>query len=129
MMGLPAEQVSYLVRMQFDAQQEDYQSSYPGSEHSIVLFGHRPAGRIWVARGEDAINVLDVSLLPEFRHSGIGSALYLRLMEEAEAAGKPIKCSVFRFNDVSLQFHQRLGFKRIAESEIAMAMEWRPAAA
>jgi len=128
LLGLPAEQIQGLVEMQFNAQQQEYQNAYPGSEQSIVMLAERRAGRIWVARGQDEIHVVDISLLPEFRRAGIGTALYRQLMGEAQATAKPVRCSVFHVNEASLRFHQRLGFKVVAETALTLDLQWVPPA-
>ena len=72
LLGLAEEQLEKLVRMQFNAQQREYQNAYPGSEQSIVLCKGSAVGRLWVARNDCEIHVVDISLLPEFRRHGIG---------------------------------------------------------
>ena len=93
LLGLPQEQLEKLVRMQFNAQQREYQNAYPGSQQSIVLSKSASVGRLWVARNDCEIHVVDISLLPEFRRHGIGTALYRELMAEAKAAAKPVRFS------------------------------------
>ena len=122
-LGWPAAQLETFLRMQFNAQQREYQNAYPGSEQSIVLCKGSAVGRLWVARNDCEIHVVDISLLPEFQRHGIGTQLYRQLMAEAKAAAKPVRCSVSRFNDASLRFHQHLGFRVTAETEVILGME------
>ena len=113
------------VRMQFDAQARSYGEQYAGASFDVVLVANRPAGRLYVDRREDAIHVLDVALLPEFRGQGIGSGLLRHLMEEAGAAGKPLTLYVERFNR-ALRLYDRLGFAVAGEEGIYLRLEWRP---
>jgi len=124
LLDLPHEQLNQLLRMQFAAQQREYRSAYPGSEQSIVSFKDAAVGHLWVARKDSEIHVLDISLLPEFRRLGIGSVLYRQLLAEGKAKGQAVRCSVSRFNEASLQFHRRLGFRTIAETDVMLAMEF-----
>ena len=52
--------------------------------------------------------------------------LVRELQRESAAALKPIRLSVFRFNEGSIRFHQRLGFTLIGEDEIQLHFEWKP---
>jgi GNAT superfamily N-acetyltransferase len=128
MLPLAPEQLKQLLIMQWAAQQKDYRESFPESEHSIILIDGRPAGRIWVSRNDREIHVLDISVLPEFRRAGVGGFVYRQLIEEGEATARSVRCSVFRYNDVSFQFHQRMGFKVTSETDLFRSMEWFPTA-
>ena len=122
---LPPEQKRQLVEMQFHGQAADYTARFPASQHDIILYGGRPAGRIWVARTDHEIRVLDISLAPEARNTGIGSYLIQALQVEAAQSGKRLASVVMRFNEGSLRWHQRLGFTLEHEDPFCFHMEWR----
>src|SRR5688572_24558818 len=63
------------VRMQFDAQQLHYRTHNPTATHDIILLDGRAVGRLYVARREYEIRILDITLLPEHRGSGTGTFL------------------------------------------------------
>ena len=50
------EQRQAFVRMQFAAQQEHYQKTYPEADHDIILLAGRPLG-LYIARGEREIRI------------------------------------------------------------------------
>jgi ribosomal protein S18 acetylase RimI-like enzyme len=129
MLGLDTDQFRTIVRIQIAAQEQEYWRSYPGSTHMIVETSGTRAGRIWVNRGENEIRILDISILPEFRRTRIGTLLYESLIAEAEAARKKLRCSVSRFNWTSLQFHERLGFAVVSSGDMDLEMEWASASA
>jgi GNAT superfamily N-acetyltransferase len=120
------EQKRTFLEMQFMAQQTDYASRFPGSEHAIVLVGGEAVGRIWVARWEDEIRLLDIALLPEHRNAGSGTVLLKRLQAEARQAGQPLRHSVYKMNDGALRFYERLGFTVVEDFETYVLMEWLP---
>jgi RimJ/RimL family protein N-acetyltransferase len=124
LLPLPEEQKRHLLNMQFEAQQGAYRAQYPGSTYNLILHDGEPVGRLWLADLPNEIRLVDISLLPEASGSGIGSCLLRRLQAEAAAAAKPIRSSVFRFNAGSLRWHQRLGFRVVAEDEVQLSMEW-----
>jgi ribosomal protein S18 acetylase RimI-like enzyme len=126
LLTLPEPQKQQLIRMQYTAQMNGYSSEFPESGFEIVSNDERKAGRIWIARRADSFHLVDIAILPEARNSGIGTSLLRELQREAEAAQKPVRLSVFRFNQGSVRFHQRLGFTVTHEDEIQLYLEWNP---
>lgn len=114
------------IEMQFTAQHADYSTRFPDGEHSIVLVGDSPAGRMWVARWEEEMRLLDIALLPERRNAGTGRILLERLQAEAAQRGTPLRHSVYKMNDGALRFYERLGFTVIEDFETYVLMEWTP---
>lgn len=115
------------LRMQLAAQRKEYEQRHPEAEYAVVLVGGRPAGRIWIARPGDEVHLLDIALLPEFQNGGVGTVLLGRLMDEARAAGLPLRHYVFILNTEALRFYERLGFEVVGESGGAYKyMEWDP---
>src|SRR4051812_5231333 len=60
-------------RSQFDAQSAYYTVNYPHVSFQIIERDGWPIGRLYVARWEKEIRIVDITLLPEFRGSGIGT--------------------------------------------------------
>jgi ribosomal protein S18 acetylase RimI-like enzyme len=124
MLGLDDDQFRSIIRIQFAAQEQEYWRSFPESTHLVVEAGGIRAGRLWVDRSETEIRILDISILPEFRRTGIGRSLYESLIAEARTARKRLKCSVSIFNQPSLLFHKQLGFTIISCGELGLELEW-----
>jgi ribosomal protein S18 acetylase RimI-like enzyme len=118
------EQQDAFVRMQFAAQQEHYKKIQPDANHDIIMLNGRFVGRLYVARTEDRIEIMDITVLPQERNAGIGSSLIRALMEEA-ASSRPLRIYVENFNP-SLHLFERLGFKAIEEDGFMLLMEWVP---
>jgi ribosomal protein S18 acetylase RimI-like enzyme len=119
------EQRKAFLSMQFNAQHAHYREQYPHASYSVILGDDVPLGRLYVLRENDAIRILDITLLPEYRGNGVGSSLLGQLLEEAAQSKKPLQIYVETFNP-SLQLFQRLGFKPIAEEGINFLLEWQP---
>jgi ribosomal protein S18 acetylase RimI-like enzyme len=113
-------------RSQFDAQSAYYSENYPGASFQIIEREGWPVGRLYVARWEKEIRIVDITLLPEFRGSGIGSELLRDLQAEARKAGKTLTIHVERFNR-ALALYERLGFREIEDKGVYLLMEWTPA--
>jgi ribosomal protein S18 acetylase RimI-like enzyme len=119
-----AGQKAAFVAQQFAAQTSHYARHYTSMSSDVVLVDGAPAGRLLVARWTSEIRIVDVSLLPEFRGRGVGSALLAALQAEAAAAGKALSIHVEKFNP-ALRLYERLGFLPVEDKELYLLMEWR----
>jgi N-acetylglutamate synthase-like GNAT family acetyltransferase len=111
------------LRMQFGAQLHHYQSNFPTALHHVIEHEGQPIGRLYVLRTDEFIRMLDITILPEFRSAGHGTALVKDLMLEAAASGRPLRIYVESFNP-SLRLFERLGFKPVQEQGVHLLMEW-----
>ena len=119
------EQKDAFVRHQFEAQTAHYLEHYTGASFKVIEVDGEPAGRLYVARWEDEIRVMDIALLPEHRGTGIGTRLLRDLLDEAEASGKKVTVHV-ELNNPALRLYQRLGFRPVAERGVYLLLETRP---
>lgn len=119
------EQKEAFLRMQFQAQHAWYREHYEGAQFDLLLVDGAPAGRLYVHRREAEIRLMDITLLPEHRGSGIGSSVLRELMSEAEASGKPLTIHVEKYNP-AMRLYLRLGFKSIEDRGPYDLLEWRP---
>ncbi len=118
------EQRAAFVQMQFTAQRQHYEKNTPQAKHDVILFNGMPVGRIYVDRRENEIHILDITVLPEHRHQGIGLSLIKALMEEAASAGKALTIHVETYNP-SRQIFERLGFLPLEDDGMNILFEWR----
>ena len=118
----PSEQKEAFVRQQFEAQHAWYQENYAGASFDVIEVDGEPAGRLYVARWENEVRIVDISLLPEHRGRGLGGALLAELFAEADAAGKPVSVNVERFNP-ALRLYHRLGFAFREDKGVYLLLE------
>ena len=111
--------------MQFAAQQQHYRSRFPEGVHQIIVKDGRSIGRIYTAKNDEEIRILDIALLPEHRNAGIGTILLKEILAEAEESRLAVRIYVESFNR-SLRLFERLGFSSIETSGLNQLMEWRP---
>src|SRR5665647_1827009 len=72
------------LRSQFDAQSQHYATHYADAELSIIERDGAPIGRLYVSRTDPKdVRIVDISLIPSARGSGIGTQLLRRAMEAA----------------------------------------------
>lgn len=119
------EQRKSFLTMQFVAQHTHYREQFPDASYSVILRDESPVGRLYVLTGNRESQILDITILPEYRKGGIGTSLVRDLLDQAEQAGKRVLIYVETFNP-SLRLFERLGFKSIAEEGLNFLMEWRP---
>ncbi len=119
------EQQQAFVRSQFAAQQDHYANKYPAASHDIIVSDNRRVGRLYVARLDEEIRIIDITLLPAERNAGIGSHLIQLLLDEANRAGKVTRIYVEEFNP-SLRLFERLGFSPTEQHGIHLLMQCNP---
>lgn len=113
------------VRMQFEAQDSEYRHRNPHGSFDVIEVDGQRAGRLYVDRRPGDIRIVDISLLPEFRGSGVGGHLLARLMEEAAASRRKLSIHV-EIHNRAAELYARLGFKVVAEHGVYRRMEWVP---
>ncbi len=111
------------LQMQFNAQNKSYRMQYPDAEYMVILRDDVAIGRLIVNRMDGEILLIDIALLPEYRNSGLGTALIRQLMDEARDKHIPLRLHVETFNP-ALGLYERLGFVKIGEMGIYNEMEW-----
>jgi ribosomal protein S18 acetylase RimI-like enzyme len=120
------EQKEVFVRMQYTAQKQHYAAEAPQASHDIIYVDATPVGRTFVDRRRDALHILDITVLPQYRNQGTGSLLLRRLLDEADKLGKPVTIYVESFNP-SLRLFERLGFRKDQEKGFHLLMKWQQA--
>ena len=122
-----AEQKEVFVRTQFEAQMRHYAAEHPRADHEIICREKIAVGRLYAARNAGALHILDITILPEYRSQGIGSAVLRRLFAEAVAGqpAKPVTIYVESFNP-SLALFRKLGFEAVSESGFHQLLRWTP---
>jgi ribosomal protein S18 acetylase RimI-like enzyme len=110
------------LRQQFAAQAASYEQ-YAGRSHQIVLLHDEPVGRLYLARADDEIRIVDIAVLPEYRGRGIGTALLRGVLDEAASAGRRVSIHVERSNP-ALRLYRRLGFSEVADLGVYLRLDY-----
>jgi len=117
-----ADQKAEFVRMQFDAQDAYYREHYEPRTFDVIEVDDEPAGRLYVARWEDEIRIVDIALLPEYRRRGIGTELLRQVLDEGARDGKRVSIHV-ELNNPARRLYERLGFVAVEERGLYLLME------
>lgn len=119
------EQKNAFVRMQFQAQKQHYAAEYPQASQDIICFNAQPVGRLYMDRGQEKFHILDITVLPRFRGSGVGSVVLKQILAEASRSGKQVSIYIESFNP-SLRLFGQLGFERVSEDGFQLLLRWVP---
>jgi ribosomal protein S18 acetylase RimI-like enzyme len=120
------EQKAAFVQQQFEAQDAYYREHYDPASFDVIEVDGEPAGRLYVARWEDEIRIMDIALIPEHRGRGTGTALLRDLLDEGARSGKRVSIHV-EMNNPALRLYERLGFAPIEERGVYLLLEATPA--
>ena len=115
------EQKAAFVQSQFQAQHQHYLSEYPNGKFQLINSDNQKIGRLYVCELENEIQIIDLTLLPEFRSQGIGTQIITDILQTAE---KPVQIYLESFNQ-SINLFTRLGFQMISDEGIYGLWEYR----
>lgn len=116
------EQLEQILKAQFDAQCQQYRTQYADAHFDIVLVGDEPAGNLYAQRGPEKFVLIDITLLPEYRDSGLGARLVQALVNDAQAANCPVHALV-RHGNRAWRLWQRLGFRQVGDDGVYLHIE------
>ena len=119
------QQKEAFLQMQFNAQHHFYVANYPGAQFLVILLDDQSIGRLYIYRNMNAILIIDIALLPEYRNAGIGTSLIRDLQEEARKSGLLIRLHVEPFNP-AMSLYKKLGFIKTGEISFYHEMTWQP---
>lgn len=122
-----ASQKEAFLFQQFSAQHQYYLENYVNSTFDLILNHDTPVGRLYVARWENQLRIIDIALLPAYRGSGIGSVLLQQLLDESKFQNLPLTIHVERENP-ALPWYLRMGFQMVEDKGVYLFLKAMPAA-
>jgi ribosomal protein S18 acetylase RimI-like enzyme len=117
-------QKAAFIAHQFAAQHRHY-AAYDHTKLDVIELDGEPIGRLYVRRVPSEIRIVDIALVPACRGGGIGTALLRALIDEAAAAGAPLRIHVEKHNP-ALRLYERLGFTQIEDRGVYWFLERAP---
>jgi ribosomal protein S18 acetylase RimI-like enzyme len=125
--GFPWDQerkTSFLC-MQFRAQNGQFRHSHYDADYRIVEIDGQAAGRLVVDRSSKEHRLVDLALLPQFCHRGLGERLVRGLIRDAARKGVVLRTSLETRNFAALRLFERLGFVKADDLDVHVVMEYR----
>jgi ribosomal protein S18 acetylase RimI-like enzyme len=126
---LPAEALTDLVTMQFQAQRAQYRARYPRAIDEVIEFAGRPIGRCWTDLSSAELRLLDLIVLTGARRRGAARAVLEHLSQRSANAGVPIRLTVWADNAAARQLYVGSGFSSGETRNGYLSMELAHAAA
>jgi ribosomal protein S18 acetylase RimI-like enzyme len=120
---MPEEQLRQLLLMQYDAQTRNYAQDFPGASHDVIELDGQPVGRLIVDGQSGQIQCVDISLLPQWRNGGIGTAVMRSLLDECAVQQKSCVLYVLKTNRAR-NFYDRMGFRVEGDTGTHFLMKW-----
>lgn len=96
---------------------------FSSQEFSVIQFSDVNVGIMAIVLEPDCVKLNQVFILPEYQGRGIGTACTKRVIEDAAAAELSVRLRVLKVNSRAIAFFQKLGFKKIGESDTHVRME------
>ena len=106
-LGWDAEQLKQFLAMQYKIQKQAYRLQFPDAENLIIWLEKEKIGRLIVNRSATDLRLVDISLLPKFRGSGIGTQVITDLQSECGEKNLPLTLSVARNNSAAFRLYQK----------------------
>ncbi|WP_309713911.1 GNAT family N-acetyltransferase [Armatimonas sp.] len=100
---------SVFLRQQFQSQHTYYHQTWPHATYDIVELHGEPIGRIYVDVRPDELGLMEITLLPEHRGKGLGTALIQQVLAQAASQGLGVGLFVEPQNPAQ-RLYARLGF-------------------
>jgi len=116
------------IDQQFAMQHRHYVAHYPDADFLLVERGSTSVGRFYVQCGPPALLVIDISLLPEYRGTGIGNQLLAHTQAIARTQSLDVELHVLHTNLAARRLYQRLGFIEAADEGSHLRMHWTASA-
>ncbi|KAB8044646.1 GNAT family N-acetyltransferase [Janthinobacterium aquaticum] len=116
--------IEQLIAMQQRMHDQGYRQSYPQARHLIIERDGAPIGRLIVNPGEQALRVVDITLLPQAQSQGAGSAVLAGLQVLAATQQATVSLGVNHGNLAARRLYARLGFMVEGEDQIQQQLRW-----
>jgi ribosomal protein S18 acetylase RimI-like enzyme len=103
--------IGTLIEQQYEAQSVGYGDMFPNALYFIIEKQGQSIGRAILDFAQDAIHVIDITLIPEARGKGFGEGVLKALQYAAGKSYAPLRLSVYSGNWVAKQLYIKLGFQ------------------
>lgn len=116
------EQKAAFIAQQFDAQHRYYRAHIPRCAFDVLEYRGEPIGRLYLEPRVTQLHIVDISLMPEWRGKGVGTAILEAVIAQGRAGGRGVGIFVEKFNP-ALNLYRRLGFVEIGDTGVYFEME------
>lgn len=112
--GWSQEAIASFLAFQHEAQHRHYRQHFHDAEWLILERQGEAIGRLYLRQLEGRLHIIDISLVPEARNQGVGSAILHDLLDHAHRRGEAVSIHVEKFNPAR-RLYSRLGFAEVED--------------
>lgn len=129
--GWTSAQAELFLSEQFRLQDAHYRREFPDTARHIIVRGRRPVGRLYLRRiilplmATADVRLNDISLMPDARGHGVGSALLRAMLARVAEEGASASLTVYEDNR-AINLYRRLGFRPVSREQGRLLMHWQP---
>ncbi|WP_230772527.1 GNAT family N-acetyltransferase [Sphingomonas sp. Leaf4] len=116
-----AQQTAF-VAQQFAAQRHHYRTALHDVHFAVIEQAGQAVGRLYVQPRRTAMQLVDITLHPDRRGAGLGSALIAAVIDSAARQRLDVGLFVERYS-AALPLYRRFGFTTLVEHDIYLEME------
>jgi ribosomal protein S18 acetylase RimI-like enzyme len=120
--------VASLIAMQRRFQEAGWREHFPAAQQRLIALRGAPIGRLVIDNGPRELRLVDISLLPQARGQGHGSAIVRALQRCAADAGLQLALTVKSDNGRARRLYRALGFEPRSADALSEQLVWRAAA-
>lgn len=117
LLTLPESKRQPLLRAQFEAREMQYRKTYVLADFDVLTVDGKPVGNLYLDRGDEEFVLINISILPDYRNQGIGTAVVGRILEDAGRLVLPVRARV-PHRCPALNLLQRLGFEQVGDDGV-----------
>ncbi len=114
------------VTQQFGAQRHHYRTMLSDLYWAIIERDGQPIGRLYLEPRRTQVQLVDITLHPDHRGAGLGTALIDAVIASAGRRRMGVGLFVERYNP-ALGLYRRLGFETVVEHDIYVELARAPA--
>lgn len=124
--GWTRAQIDAFLASQFAAQDAHYTQHYTSCAFYVIEREGTPCGRLYLDTWQDEVRIVDISLLPAHRGTGLGTKLLEAIIAYATSIAKDVSIHV-EIENPARRLYERLGFERIEEHGVYLLMRRKTA--
>ena len=108
-----------------EVQRDFHAREWPDKRPRVILYDNKPIGTMYISENEEAIEIGQFYILPEYQSKGIGSYLLKGVLEKADRARLVTKLTYMHINPAA-SLYERQGFKPVRSDDTFCYTERKP---
>lgn len=108
--------------MQFNARLQAYNLQWPNAQWFVIMVNNKFVGHLVINESDANIHLVDLLIMPEFRHNGIAKKVLTFLISMSNDKRQMLSLVVALDNPI-IALYQNLGFVEVSRTETDITMQ------